>query len=169
MKKDTNGRTAPNIRQVKRTKASPRGRTPDGVPNPVDVYVGNRMRLRRQLLGYSQEKMAALLGITFQQIQKYEQGRNRISASRLWDISRLLGVSADLSFEDMDKSTAEQSPRMFQLSDAKPSIEAELDVIEQDPMSRNETINLVSAYYKIPNRQTANHIYNLLLTLSTIE
>ena len=169
MKKDTNGRTAPNIRQVKRTKASPRGRTPDGAPNPVDVYVGNRMRLRRQLLGYSQEKMAALLDITFQQIQKYELGRNRISASRLWDISRLLGVSADFFFEDMDKSTAEQSPRMFQLSDSQPSIEAELDVIDQDPMLRNETIKLVRAYYKIPNRQTANYIYNLLLTLSTIE
>ena len=64
-------------------KAS-RGRTPLGEPNPVDIHVGKRIRLRRNLLGWSQEKLGSLLGLTFQQIQKYEKGLNRVSASRLW-------------------------------------------------------------------------------------
>ena len=62
-------------------KAS-RGRTPLGEPNPIDIHVGNRIRMRRNLLGWSQEKLGDLLGLTFQQIQKYEKGLNRVSASR---------------------------------------------------------------------------------------
>ncbi len=64
-------------------KWNPRGRTPQGDPNPVDVYVGTRIKLRRQALGYSQEKLADLLGTTFQQVQKYERGMNRVSGSRM--------------------------------------------------------------------------------------
>ena len=67
---------------------SSRGRTPEGEPNPVDVYVGSRLRLRRTVLNLSQEKLAALAGLTFQQIQKYEHGMNRIGASRLYDFAR---------------------------------------------------------------------------------
>ena len=66
-----------------KSRHNSRGRTPEGNPNPIDVHVGNRIRLRRQLLGLSQEKLAKLLGLTFQQIQKYEKGMNRISASRM--------------------------------------------------------------------------------------
>ena len=64
---------------------SSRGRMPSGKPNPVDVHVGSRVRLRRTLLGMSQEKLGEALGLTFQQVQKYERGANRIGASRLWD------------------------------------------------------------------------------------
>ena len=73
-------------------KRSSRGRTPLGEPNPIDVHVGHRIRLRRTLLGLSQEKLASLLGLTFQQVQKYERGMNRVGASRLWDISKVLEV-----------------------------------------------------------------------------
>lgn len=66
-----------------------------GQPNPVDIYVGSRLKLRRLILGISQKKMAEKLGITFQQVQKYENGINRISASRLWDISKLLKVQVE--------------------------------------------------------------------------
>lgn len=76
-------------------KKSSRGRTPTGQPNPIDVHVGNRIRLRRTLLGLSQEKLASLLGLTFQQVQKYERGMNRIGASRLWDMMQVLGVDAN--------------------------------------------------------------------------
>ena len=69
-------------------KRSSRGRTPTGQPNPIDVHVGNRIRLRRTLLGLSQEKMASLLGLTFQQVQKYEKGMNRVGASRLFRACR---------------------------------------------------------------------------------
>ena len=83
-------------------KKSSRGRTPTGQPNPIDVHVGNRIRLRRTLLGLSQEKLASLLGLTFQQVQKYERGMNRVGASRQWDIGKVLEVPVGFFYEDMD-------------------------------------------------------------------
>lgn len=73
-------------------RGSNRGRAADGSPNPVDIHVGSRVRLRRTLLGMSQEMLGDAIGLTFQQIQKYERGTNRISASRLYDLSRALDV-----------------------------------------------------------------------------
>lgn len=67
------------------------------------------------MLGLSQEKLASLLGLTFQQVQKYERGMNRVGASRLWDIGKVLEVPVGFFYEDMDKSVANQSPRMFSL------------------------------------------------------
>lgn len=70
-------------------------------PNFIDVHVGNRIRMRRQIAGMSQEKLGELLGITFQQVQKYEKGSNRISASRLYYCARTLGVPVQFFFEDL--------------------------------------------------------------------
>ena len=70
-----------------------RARTIDGAPNPIDIHVGARMRLRRSLLGLTQEELGAALGLSFQQMQKYERGGNRIAASRLYELSRLLVAS----------------------------------------------------------------------------
>ena len=78
---------------------------PDGRPNPIDIHVGKRIRLRRLALNLSQETLAELLGITFQQIQKYENGGNRISASRLWDCACVLDVPVQFFFQDMDAET----------------------------------------------------------------
>lgn len=92
-----------------------RGRTATGTPNPVDVHVGSRLRLRRTLLGMSQEKLGEVLGLTFQQIQKYERGANRVSASRMYDLSRALGVPVSFFFDAMpddvagDKTTSPES------------------------------------------------------------
>ncbi|HEU0221161.1 MAG TPA: helix-turn-helix transcriptional regulator, partial [Paracoccaceae bacterium] len=72
-----------------------------GEPNPVDVHVGRRLRFRRTMIGMSQEKLGNELGLTFQQIQKYEKGTNRIGASRLYDIARILGVAVQFFFEDL--------------------------------------------------------------------
>ncbi|WP_421725456.1 helix-turn-helix domain-containing protein [Bauldia sp.] len=69
-------------------------------PNPIDIHVGSRVRLRRMMLGMSQEKLGDALGITFQQIQKYEKGTNRIGASRLQNIARVLNVPISFFFED---------------------------------------------------------------------
>ena len=85
-------------------KKASRGRTPSGAPNPIDVHVGARIRMRRNLLGWSQEKLGNLLGLTFQQVQKYEKGLNRVSASRLWDFSTVLSIPVSFFFEDMDKA-----------------------------------------------------------------
>ena len=79
-------------------KRSSRGRLPDGAPNPVDVHIGRRIRQRRLLLEYSQEKIASQLGITFQQVQKYEHGSNRVSCSRLWDYCQVLEVEPNYFF-----------------------------------------------------------------------
>ncbi|MCI4662684.1 MAG: helix-turn-helix transcriptional regulator [Neomegalonema sp.] len=70
-------------------------------PNPIDVHVGGRVRLRRMVVGMSQEKLGEQLGLTFQQVQKYEKGANRIGASRLFEIARLLGVTVQFFFEDL--------------------------------------------------------------------
>lgn len=71
-------------------------------PHPIDVHVGNRIRLRRKLINMTQEQLAANLGITFQQVQKYERGTNRVSASRLFQISEILDVTVTFFFEDWD-------------------------------------------------------------------
>ena len=143
---------------------SARGRLPDGQPNPIDTHVGQRMRLRRNLLGLSQEKLASLLGLTFQQVQKYERGMNRISCSRLWDISQVLDVPVDFFFQDMDKSVTNQSPRMFHVTESVIE-EEQPGAMPWDPMSSQEAIELVTAYYKIKNRQIARHIFNLVKEL----
>ena len=144
-----------------------RGRTPTGQPNPIDVHVGNRIRLRRTLLGLSQEKLASLLGLTFQQVQKYEKGMNRVGASRLWDISKVLEAPISFFYEDMDKEVASQSPRTFSLgSDADLSLAEDETDFNADPMLRQETIELVKAYYKIPNRKAARYLFDLIVTMS---
>lgn len=148
-------------------KRSSRGRTPQGEPNPIDVHVGNRIRLRRTLLGLSQEKLASLLGLTFQQVQKYERGMNRVGASRLWDIGKVLEVPIGFFYEDMDKEVANQSPRMFSIPDSTPTeLAEEKGTMDLDPMHRQETIELVKAYYKIGNRKAAKHMFDLIVAMS---
>jgi len=73
-------------------------------PNYIDVHVGSRIRMRRQIVSMSQEKLGEMLGITFQQVQKYEKGSNRISASRLYYASKILGVPVQAFFEDLPGS-----------------------------------------------------------------
>ena len=79
-------------------------------PNPIDVHVGNRVRLQRMLIGISQEKLGERLGLTFQQVQKYEKGINRIGASRLFELSRVLGVPVQFFYDDAPGSGAQQAP-----------------------------------------------------------
>jgi transcriptional regulator with XRE-family HTH domain len=76
--------------------------------NPIDVHVGSRVRLRRMLLGMSQEKLGEHLGLTFQQIQKYEKGINRIGASRLFDLARVLGVPVQFFYEELPTAESEK-------------------------------------------------------------
>ncbi len=142
-----------------------RSKTPSGQPNPIDIHVGNRIRLRRTLLGLSQEKLASLLGLTFQQIQKYEKGLNRVGASRLWDISKVLEAPISFFYEDMDQDVANQSPRTFNV-ETNLSFNEDNTEFNSDPMLRAETIELVKAYYKIPNRKAAKYLFELMVALS---
>ncbi|MDG2242601.1 MAG: helix-turn-helix transcriptional regulator [Rhodospirillaceae bacterium] len=142
---------------------SSRGRMPSGKPNPVDVYVGSRVRLRRTLLGLSQEKLGEAIGLTFQQVQKYERGANRIGASRLWDLSRVLDCPVSYFFEDMEDDVRAASPRNLTERTAEP------DQKESDPMTKRETLELVRAYYKITDAQVRRRIYELAKSLAAAE
>ena len=81
--------------------------TEEKKPHPIDIHVGGRVRLRRVMLGFSQDKLAEALGLTFQQIQKYEKGANRIGASRIFEISRILSVPIQFFFDDYDVETGQ--------------------------------------------------------------
>lgn len=134
-----------------------------GKPNPVDAHVGNRLRIRRTLLGLSQEKVGEAMGLTFQQVQKYERGANRIGASRLWDMSRVLDCPVSYFFEEMDDSTAGASPR-----NQAGAGDVEMPH-EDDPMVRRETLELVRAYYEIGDEHVRRRIYELARSLAAME
>ncbi len=156
-----------NLNQSEISKKAKRGRTQEGDPNPIDSHVGERIRLRRTLLGLSQEKLAAMLGLTFQQVQKYEKGANRVGASRLYDISQALEVPIGFFYEDMDKKTASQSPMTFAAPETAPMLMSDNKVIlDDDPMHRKEAIELVKAYYKIQNRKAARHLFDMVVQMS---
>lgn len=103
--------------------------------HPVDIYVGQRLRHRRWLLNMTQQQLASAVGIKFQQIQKYESGANRISASRLWDLSKALDVPAAYFFEGAENEHASDTGIPGQLN---PSV-----------LEEKETMELVRAYYEL--------------------
>ena len=122
-------------------------------PNPVDVHVGKRVRLRRTLLGMSQTKLGDALKLTFQQVQKYENGSNRIGASRLYQVSQILGVPVSYFFDEMDQLTAvanENAPSAA--SGGTPS----------DLVAKRETLELVRAYYRIVNPKVRRGIVDMI-------
>ena len=125
-------------------------------PNPTDVHVGSRVRLRRTLLGMSQEKLGEAIGLTFQQVQKYERGANRVGASRLFDLSRVLDVPVSYFFEEMAPA-----------GEARPAPGGEgADRGEPDPMLKRETLELVRAYYKIPDAHVRRRLFDLAKALA---
>ncbi len=137
---------------------SSRGRTPEGEPNPVDVYVGSRLRLRRTVLNLSQEKLAALAGLTFQQIQKYEHGMNRIGASRLYDFAQILDVPVSFFFAEMPEEVAQRSPRRYS---GVSCCERDVPQLPEDPAHSAEIQSLIRAYSRITNREAARALLAL--------
>ena len=143
-------------------KAQPRRqkRLPPGISNPVDVHVGQRLRLRRTLLGMSQEKLGDAVGLTFQQIQKYERGANRIGASRLYMFSRILDVAVSYFFEELPSQIRTHEGQLaIGLSDQSQ------DILERDPMARRETLELVRAYYAVGDPKVRRRIVDLVRSL----
>jgi transcriptional regulator with XRE-family HTH domain len=125
-------------------------------PNPIDVHVGSRVRLRRTLLGMSQEKLGEAIGLTFQQVQKYERGANRIGASRLYDLSRVLDVPVSFFFDDINPEVAAAVE-----SAGAEGVDGEAGRYEPDPMMRRETLELVRAYYRIADPQIRRRLFDL--------
>ena len=118
--------------------------------HPVDVHVGKRIRHRRWTLGTTQQQLAETVGIKFQQIQKYETGANRVSASRLWDIAVALGVPVSFFFEGMEGLDVAEAPR----SD-----------MPGDLLSDREALELLRSYYSIPEAQR-RRLFDLARVLS---
>lgn len=147
---------------VKNTRGRGRGRTASGKPNPVDIHVGARVRLRRTLLGLSQEKLGEAIGLTFQQVQKYERGANRVGASRLYDLSRVLDVPVSFFFDDMPDEISSKSVHERREMSESP------DPFDNDPMNRRETLELVRAYYRITDPNQRKKIFELVKSMGTL-
>ncbi len=127
--------------------------------SPIDVHVGARVRVRRTLLGMTQTTLGGSLGVSYQQMQKYERGMNRISASRLFDLSRILDVPIEYFFDDMPAAVAASSPAQGGGRTKKPPS------YEPDPMATRETLELVRAYYKIKDTDVRKRLFELTKTL----
>ena len=125
-------------------KFNPRYRRGTGKLHPVDIHVGARVRQRRTLLGLSQTALGDVTGLSFQQVQKYENGKNRVSASKLFGLSQVLDVPIEHFFDEMTPEVAASSLATKGRGKAKkpPSY-------EPDPMVKRETLELVRGYYKI--------------------
>ena len=147
-------------------RGRPKGRTSASGPNPVDVHVGKRLRLRRTMLGFSQEKLGEAIGLTFQQVQKYERGANRIGCSRLFDLSRVLDVDIGYFFEDMPNEVANSSPARRQggWSDRDQAAFEH----ERDPMVKRETLELVRAYFKIEDDAIRKRLFEMTKALAAV-
>ena len=133
------------------------------------MHVGQRLRLRRTLLGLSQEQLGTELNITFQQVQKYERAANRISASRLWDMSQILDVPINYFFDDMSDTTMQSSPRRVAGGkDGGGNIAGNVGAgAVLDPMARRETLELVRAYYNIESAPARKRVTEMVKTIAT--
>lgn len=127
-------------------------------PNPIDIHVGSRVRLRRVLIGMSQEKLGDQLGITFQQVQKYEKGTNRIGSSRLYKIAEVLGVPVAFFFEDIPGRTAD-----------KGFGETQSERYVVDFISSAEGLQLNKAFLRIPESRVRRKIVELVQALASDE
>ena len=118
--------------------------------NPIDGQVGNRVRLRRMLIGMSQERLGELLGLTFQQVQKYEKGVNRIGAGRLFEVSRILGVPIDYFYEGVTNQLAGD----FAEGEASPPV--------MEFVSSGEGLQLSLAFMKIKDAKLRKRVLDLV-------
>ena len=126
-----------------------------GRPDPIDIHVGSRVRLRRTILRMSQEKLADQLGITFQQVQKYENGSNRVGASRLYAIAQILAVEVAYFYEGYEGKVVYDTPKIAE----------NMENIDQHLKSR-ETIDLVKSYYGIADKAVRRKVLDMIKSLS---
>jgi transcriptional regulator with XRE-family HTH domain len=131
--------------------------------NPIDVHVGSRVRLRRMLLGISQEKLGERLGLTFQQVQKYEKGVNRIGASRLFDLATVLGVPISFFYEDAPSAVARVQP-VPGFAEAPPADSSILEFL-----STREGLELNKAFARIHDPKSRRAILDLVRSLAGVD
>jgi transcriptional regulator with XRE-family HTH domain len=136
-------------------------------PSPIDIHVGSRIRLRRTLLGMSQERLGEALGLTFQQVQKYERGVNRVGASRLFDLSRVLDVPISFFFDDLPESLANTYGSHIRGRAA--GFSEMQDGFTDDALNRRETLELVRAYYRITDPAVRKRVFELIKSMGPVE
>src|ERR1700739_1648083 len=150
-RRDVGGR----LKNAARSDDEPKGATKygrgTGIPNPIDIHVGNRIRMRRLLLGMNQETLANALGLTFQQVQKYEGGANRVSASRLSAMAEILGVPISYFFGDLQQEAADLSPE---------------DKQWREQLQRPETIEFIRLYYAISDQKVRHQFLEMAKTVA---
>jgi transcriptional regulator with XRE-family HTH domain len=125
--------------------------------NPIDAQVGNRVRLRRMLIGMSQERLGEMLGLTFQQVQKYEKGVNRIGAGRLFEVSRILGVPVDYFYEGVNGQHAPES-------NGSSAVQATPPILEF--VASGEGLQLSLAFMRIRDTRVRKRMLDLVKTLA---
>lgn len=133
--------------------------------SPIDAHVGSRIRLRRTLLGLSQERLGDALGLTFQQVQKYERGINRVGASRLFDLARVLDVPISFFFDDMPEPLGSRAPNLAPAGFGGMP-EAQEGPGAESVMNRRETIDLLRAYYRISDPAVRKRVFDLIRSLA---
>lgn len=131
-------------------------------PNPIDVHVGSRVRLRRMELGISQERLGRLLGLTFQQIQKYEKGANRIGASRLFAISRVLDAPVQFFFDELPAEARVDLPSNG--DESRPDLPADIRI--SDFVATSEGLELNRSFHKITDQATRKHLAELVRSVA---
>ena len=130
-------------------------------PNPIDVHVGSRVRLRRMMIGMSQETLGAKLNLTFQQVQKYEKGANRIGASRLFTIASILDVPVQFFFDDLPEDIKDGLPDSLRIKKSDGDIEYVMNFV-----GSREGLDLNVAFSKIKDRNQRKAFLALIETLS---
>ncbi len=126
-------------------------------PAPVDVHVGSRILLRRKLLGMSQDQLAKAIGVTFQQVQKYERGANRVVASRLFEIARVLNVPVSFFFDDISTLSGQSAVGLLNHDDS----------VETPPLTARETMEIAMVFHRIPDRAVRKRIFDLIKAIAT--
>ena len=129
------------------------------VPNPIDKHLGSRVRMRRMLLGLSQEKLGEALGVTFQQVQKYEKGMNRIGASRLQDIAKILDAPPSFFFEGAPTAAAAAAPQCG-------FSEGQSATFVVDFLSTVEGLQLNKAFAAIKDPKVRRRIVDLVVAIA---
>ena len=134
-----------------------------GTPDYVDVHVGKRLRIRRSLLGLSQEKLAEAIGLTFQQIQKYERGTNRVSAGRLYQFSKILDVPVSYFYEQIGESVGKNTAAGMSDNAQQPFGTANES---SDLLQKKETLDLLRVYYAVKDENLRKDIYRFVKSMS---
>ena len=129
--------------------------------HPIDVHVGSRLKLRRSILGLSQDAIGSAIGVTFQQVQKYESGANRMGASRLYDFAKILKVPVSYFFDEYKGPTPTENTRSGGMAESSPP-----DFQHEKQIASRETMEMMRAFYNIRSKQIRKRVFELIKAIA---